>query len=154
MLNTILPPSSWIIFNCMKITASQTAAFSLHPVYLKRNVILVITYQFAPCRTNCMPFYCISSMQTKAVRNIFLAIQHLPVFSAAGEPGQLEASLRQLDQALDAGRYHLQQREASASRSSPDMDSTYMGYVSPMCPLDRTTCRHDSGPKIYKLQHS
>uniref|UniRef100_A0A3B3YSL6 KASH domain-containing protein n=1 Tax=Poecilia mexicana TaxID=48701 RepID=A0A3B3YSL6_9TELE len=37
--------------------------------------------------------------------------------------------LRQLDQALDAGRYHLQQREASASRSSPDMDSTYMGYM-------------------------
>ncbi|XP_027896443.1 nesprin-1 isoform X8 [Xiphophorus couchianus] len=49
--------------------------------------------------------------------------------SSSGEPGQLEASLRQLDQALDAGRYHLQQREASASRSSPDMDSTYMGYM-------------------------
>lgn len=47
----------------------------------------------------------------------------------AGEPGQLEASLRQLDQALDAGRYHLQQREAAANRSSPDVDSTYMGYV-------------------------
>uniref|UniRef100_A0A3B4YE87 Spectrin repeat containing nuclear envelope protein 1 n=1 Tax=Seriola lalandi dorsalis TaxID=1841481 RepID=A0A3B4YE87_SERLL len=38
-------------------------------------------------------------------------------------------SLRQLDQALDAGRYHLQQREASANRSSPDIDSTYMGYM-------------------------
>ncbi|XP_029965559.1 nesprin-1 isoform X1 [Salarias fasciatus] len=49
--------------------------------------------------------------------------------SSSGEPGQLEASLRQLDQALDAGRYHLQQREAAASRSSPDMDSTYMGYM-------------------------
>lgn len=48
----------------------------------------------------------------------------------AGEPGQLEASLRQLDQALDAGRYHLQQREATANRVSPDVDSTYMGYVS------------------------
>ncbi|XP_071335456.1 nesprin-1 isoform X2 [Trachinotus anak] len=47
----------------------------------------------------------------------------------SGEPGQLEASLRQLDQALDAGRYHLQQREASANRSSPDIDSTYMGYM-------------------------
>lgn len=47
----------------------------------------------------------------------------------SGEPGQLEASLRQLDQALDAGRYHLQQREASVSRSSPDIDSTYMGYM-------------------------
>lgn len=51
-------------------------------------------------------------------------------FYTAGEPGQLEASLRQLDQALDAGRYHLQQREATAKRSSPDVDSTYMGYVS------------------------
>ncbi|XP_047184446.1 nesprin-1 isoform X2 [Scophthalmus maximus] len=49
--------------------------------------------------------------------------------SSSGEPGQLEASLRQLDQALDAGRYHLQQREASVSRSSPDIDSTYMGYM-------------------------
>ncbi|XP_039981880.1 nesprin-1-like isoform X3 [Xiphias gladius] len=49
--------------------------------------------------------------------------------SSSGEPGQLEASLRQLDQALDAGRYHLQQREASANRSSPDIDSTYMGYM-------------------------
>lgn len=47
-----------------------------------------------------------------------------------GEPGQLEASLRQLDQALDAGRYQLQQREATANNSSPDIDSTYMGYVS------------------------
>ncbi|KAF3849909.1 hypothetical protein F7725_019628 [Dissostichus mawsoni] len=37
----------------------------------------------------------------------------------SGEPGQLEASLRQLDQALDAGRFHLQQREATASSSSP-----------------------------------
>uniref|UniRef100_A0A3P9KLK4 KASH domain-containing protein n=1 Tax=Oryzias latipes TaxID=8090 RepID=A0A3P9KLK4_ORYLA len=33
----------------------------------------------------------------------------------SGEPGQLENSLRQLDQALDAGRYHLQKREASAN---------------------------------------
>ncbi|CAI5683845.1 unnamed protein product [Oreochromis niloticus] len=47
----------------------------------------------------------------------------------SGEPGQLEASLRQLDQALDAGRYHLQQREATANRVSPDVDSTYMGYM-------------------------
>ncbi|KAK1888724.1 Nesprin-1, partial [Dissostichus eleginoides] len=49
--------------------------------------------------------------------------------SSSGEPGQLEASLRQLDQALDAGRFHLQQREATASSSSPDRDSTYMGYM-------------------------
>ncbi|TWW68818.1 Nesprin-1 Enaptin KASH domain-containing protein 1 [Takifugu flavidus] len=49
--------------------------------------------------------------------------------SSSGEPGQLEASLRQLDQALNAGRQHLQQREALASSSSPDMDSTYMGYM-------------------------
>lgn len=46
----------------------------------------------------------------------------------AGEPGQLEARLRQLDQALDAGRYHLKQREAAANGS--DVDSSYMGYVS------------------------
>uniref|UniRef100_A0A3B4B563 KASH domain-containing protein n=1 Tax=Periophthalmus magnuspinnatus TaxID=409849 RepID=A0A3B4B563_9GOBI len=45
----------------------------------------------------------------------------------SGDAAQLEASLRQLDQALDAGRYHLQQREANANRSSPD--STYMGYM-------------------------
>uniref|UniRef100_A0A3P8TBY5 Spectrin repeat containing nuclear envelope protein 1 n=1 Tax=Amphiprion percula TaxID=161767 RepID=A0A3P8TBY5_AMPPE len=37
--------------------------------------------------------------------------------------------LRQLDQALDAGRYHLQQREVTAKRCSPDIDSTYMGYM-------------------------
>ncbi|XP_033998692.1 nesprin-1 isoform X2 [Trematomus bernacchii] len=49
--------------------------------------------------------------------------------SSSGDPGQLEASLRQLDQALDAGRFHLQQREATASSSSPDRDSTYMGYM-------------------------
>lgn len=49
---------------------------------------------------------------------------------STGEPGQLEASLRHLDQALNAGRHHLQQREALASSSSPDIDSTYMGYVS------------------------
>ncbi|XP_054603892.1 nesprin-1 isoform X10 [Nothobranchius furzeri] len=49
--------------------------------------------------------------------------------SSSGEPGQLEASLRQLDQALDAGRFHLQQREAATNRSSPDVDSTYMGYM-------------------------
>ncbi|XP_053736179.1 nesprin-1 isoform X10 [Synchiropus splendidus] len=49
--------------------------------------------------------------------------------SSSGEPGQLEASLRQLDKALDAGRYHLQQREEAANRASPDLDSTYMGYM-------------------------
>uniref|UniRef100_A0A3Q3FN38 Spectrin repeat containing, nuclear envelope 1a n=1 Tax=Labrus bergylta TaxID=56723 RepID=A0A3Q3FN38_9LABR len=37
--------------------------------------------------------------------------------------------LRQLDQALDAGRFHLQQRETTANSSSPDIDSTYMGYM-------------------------
>lgn len=47
-----------------------------------------------------------------------------------GEPGQLEAHLRQLDQALESGRYRLQQREATANTSSPEVDSTYMGYVS------------------------
>uniref|UniRef100_A0A3Q3DGG5 KASH domain-containing protein n=1 Tax=Hippocampus comes TaxID=109280 RepID=A0A3Q3DGG5_HIPCM len=47
----------------------------------------------------------------------------------SGDPGQLEASLRQLDQALDASRYQLQAREEAASRSSPDADSTYMGYM-------------------------
>ncbi|TNN68504.1 Nesprin-1 [Liparis tanakae] len=49
--------------------------------------------------------------------------------SSSGEAGQLEASLRQLDQALDAGRYHIQQREATVNSSSPDIDSTYMGYM-------------------------
>lgn len=46
----------------------------------------------------------------------------------AGEPGQLEARLRQLDQALDAGRHHLKQREAAANGS--DVNTSYMGYVS------------------------
>ncbi|XP_026197444.1 nesprin-1 isoform X3 [Anabas testudineus] len=48
----------------------------------------------------------------------------------SGETDQLKASLRQLDQALDAGRYHLQQqREATANSSSSDIDSTYLGYM-------------------------
>ncbi|XP_062323195.1 nesprin-1-like isoform X2 [Osmerus eperlanus] len=49
--------------------------------------------------------------------------------SSSGEPGQLEAHLRQLDQALDAGRYHLQQREGAVTSSSPELDSNYMGYM-------------------------
>ncbi|XP_057678025.1 nesprin-1 isoform X5 [Corythoichthys intestinalis] len=49
--------------------------------------------------------------------------------SSSGDPGQLEASLRQLDQALDASRYQLQAREDAVSRSSPEADSTYMGYM-------------------------
>ncbi|XP_061667964.1 nesprin-1 isoform X8 [Syngnathoides biaculeatus] len=49
--------------------------------------------------------------------------------SSSGDPGQLEASLRQLDQALDATRYQLQAREDAASHSIPDTDSTYMGYM-------------------------
>ncbi|XP_028296146.1 LOW QUALITY PROTEIN: nesprin-1-like, partial [Gouania willdenowi] len=49
--------------------------------------------------------------------------------ASSGEPDQLEVSLRQLDQALDAGRHHMQQREGSTNRSSPDRDSTYMGYM-------------------------
>lgn len=74
-------------------------------------------------------------MLTKNVlmENVTLQVFLTPFLGlCAGEPGQLEASLRQLDQALDAGRYHLQQREATANRSSPDIDSTYMGYVSPV----------------------
>lgn len=76
---------------------------------------------------------CPNSMLTESlITQDFTFLDFLdPVFHlCAGEPGQLEASLRQLDQALDAGRYHLQQREATANSSSPDIDSTYMGYVS------------------------
>ncbi|XP_061559702.1 nesprin-1 isoform X16 [Phycodurus eques] len=49
--------------------------------------------------------------------------------SSSGDGGQLEASLRQLDQALDASRYQLRAREDATSHSSPDADSTYMGYM-------------------------
>ncbi|XP_077443053.1 nesprin-1 isoform X2 [Stigmatopora argus] len=49
--------------------------------------------------------------------------------SSSGDAGQLEASLRQLDQALGASRYQMQAREDAVSRSSPDPDSTYMGYM-------------------------
>ncbi|XP_042156778.1 nesprin-1 isoform X2 [Oncorhynchus tshawytscha] len=51
----------------------------------------------------------------------------------SGEPGQLEAHLRQLDQAVDSGRYSVQQGEAAAcsgqASTSPELDSTYMGYM-------------------------
>uniref|UniRef100_A0A8C7FND7 Spectrin repeat containing nuclear envelope protein 1 n=1 Tax=Oncorhynchus kisutch TaxID=8019 RepID=A0A8C7FND7_ONCKI len=51
----------------------------------------------------------------------------------SGEPGQLEAHLRQLDQAVDSGRYSVQQGEAAAcsgqTSTSPELDSTYMGYM-------------------------
>ncbi|XP_031656062.1 nesprin-1 isoform X1 [Oncorhynchus kisutch] len=53
--------------------------------------------------------------------------------SSSGEPGQLEAHLRQLDQAVDSGRYSVQQGEAAAcsgqTSTSPELDSTYMGYM-------------------------
>uniref|UniRef100_A0A674A285 Spectrin repeat containing nuclear envelope protein 1 n=1 Tax=Salmo trutta TaxID=8032 RepID=A0A674A285_SALTR len=53
--------------------------------------------------------------------------------SSSGEPGQLEAHLRQLDQAVDSGRYSVQQGEAAAcsgqASTSPELDSTYMGYM-------------------------
>uniref|UniRef100_A0A8K9XYB1 Spectrin repeat containing nuclear envelope protein 1 n=1 Tax=Oncorhynchus mykiss TaxID=8022 RepID=A0A8K9XYB1_ONCMY len=45
----------------------------------------------------------------------------------------LEAHLRQLDQAVDSGRYSVQQGEAAAcsgqASTSPELDSTYMGYM-------------------------
>ncbi|XP_055088334.1 LOW QUALITY PROTEIN: nesprin-1-like [Periophthalmus magnuspinnatus] len=44
----------------------------------------------------------------------------------SGDAAQLEASLRQLDQALDQGRYHLQQRGGQLPTAAAD--STYMGY--------------------------
>lgn len=74
----------------------------------------------------CMPSQHHSARLFSAGDSLFLTVP----LTSTGEPGQLEASLRHLDQALNAGRHHLQQREALASSSSPDRDSTYMGYVS------------------------
>ncbi|XP_028808915.1 nesprin-1 isoform X8 [Denticeps clupeoides] len=47
--------------------------------------------------------------------------------SSSGEPGHLEAHLKQLDKALDANRYRIQQSRQSTS--TPELESSYMGYM-------------------------
>lgn len=50
----------------------------------------------------------------------------------AGEPGALEAHIRQLDKALDTSRFQIQQTEniiRSKTPTGPELDSTYKGYV-------------------------
>ncbi|XP_028970453.2 nesprin-1 isoform X2 [Esox lucius] len=53
--------------------------------------------------------------------------------SSSGEPGQLEAHLRQMDQALDSEHFYLQQREGAVhtgkTSTSPELESAYMGYM-------------------------
>lgn len=57
----------------------------------------------------------------------------VPLFGfAAGEPGALEAHIRQLDKALDTSRFQIQQTEniiRSKTPTGPELDSTYKGYV-------------------------
>ncbi|RMC12933.1 hypothetical protein DUI87_10460 [Hirundo rustica rustica] len=50
----------------------------------------------------------------------------------AGEPGALEAHIRQLDKALDTSRFQIQQTEniiRSKTPTGPELDSTYKGYM-------------------------
>ena len=49
-----------------------------------------------------------------------------------GEPGSLEAHIRQLDKALDTSRFQIQQTEniiRSKTPTGPELDATYKGYV-------------------------
>ncbi|XP_066035177.1 nesprin-1 isoform X2 [Chamaea fasciata] len=50
----------------------------------------------------------------------------------SGEPGALEAHIRQLDKALDTSRFQIQQTEniiRSKTPTGPELDSTYKGYM-------------------------
>ncbi|KAJ7400746.1 hypothetical protein BTVI_102513 [Pitangus sulphuratus] len=50
----------------------------------------------------------------------------------SGEPGSLEARIRQLDKALDTSRFQIQQTEniiRSKTPTGPELDSTYRGYM-------------------------
>ncbi|XP_033368639.1 nesprin-1 isoform X3 [Parus major] len=50
----------------------------------------------------------------------------------SGEPGALEAHIRQLDKALDTSRFQIQQTEniiRSKTPTGPELDSTYRGYM-------------------------
>ncbi|XP_027762733.1 nesprin-1-like isoform X3 [Empidonax traillii] len=50
----------------------------------------------------------------------------------SGEPGALEARIRQLDKALDTSRFQIQQTEniiRSKTPTGPELDSTYRGYM-------------------------
>ncbi|XP_044527655.1 nesprin-1 isoform X1 [Gracilinanus agilis] len=49
-----------------------------------------------------------------------------------GEPGTLESHIRQLDKALDASRFQMQQTEniiRSKTPTGPELDATYKGYM-------------------------
>ncbi|KAG8444139.1 hypothetical protein GDO86_009355 [Hymenochirus boettgeri] len=49
-----------------------------------------------------------------------------------GESSSLESQIRQLDKALDTGRFHLQQTEnviRSRTPTGPELDSSYVGYM-------------------------
>lgn len=60
-----------------------------------------------------------------------LGDNHFFVFGT-GEPGALEAHIRQLDKALDTSRFQIQQTEniiRSKTPTGPELDSSYKGYV-------------------------
>lgn len=53
--------------------------------------------------------------------------------SSTGDTGSLETHIRQLDKALNTSCFHLQQTEniiRSRTPTGPELDATYMGYVS------------------------
>ncbi|XP_032882056.1 nesprin-1 isoform X13 [Amblyraja radiata] len=62
----------------------------------------------------------------------YLKLTESTLRSTAGEHGQLETQIRQLDKALDTSRYHLQQTEnviRSKTPTGPELDSSYWGYM-------------------------
>ncbi|PKU40578.1 nesprin-1 isoform x1 [Limosa lapponica baueri] len=61
----------------------------------------------------------------------------------SGEPGALEAHIRQLDKALDTSRFQIQQTEnviRSKTPTGPELDSSYKGYVRGFCFSDLLKC--------------
>ncbi|XP_074846464.1 nesprin-1 isoform X2 [Carettochelys insculpta] len=63
---------------------------------------------------------------------VYVKLTENALRNISGEPGALEAHIRQLDKALDTSRFQIQQTEniiRSKTPTGPELDSSYKGYM-------------------------
>ncbi|XP_064913475.1 nesprin-1 isoform X24 [Columba livia] len=74
----------------------------------------------------------ISDVEIPETLEAYVTLTENALKNISGEPGALEAHIRQLDKALDTSRFQIQQTEniiRSKTPTGPELDSSYKGYM-------------------------
>ncbi|NXT73431.1 SYNE1 protein, partial [Zapornia atra] len=74
----------------------------------------------------------IADVEIPETLEAYITLTENALKSSSGEPGSIEAHIRQLDKALDTSRFQIQQTEniiRSKTPTGPELDSSYKGYM-------------------------